>query len=107
MRMNYSDIKQEIADNWEQFESNQYPEDLISEFADSATPIYYGEIIRDWQEMPSEFGEYWKEVYGETVPENVSITDLMSADLYNYYRHTYQRAYNELADTMPAKESVN
>lgn len=96
MRMNYSDIEQEILDNWEQLAEHAYPEDLICEFADSATPIYYNEVIKDWQEMPSEFNDYWKEVYGENVPEDVGIMGLMSADVYEYYRQTYQGIYETI-----------
>ena len=98
MRMNYSDIKQELKDNWEQFASNQYPDDLLTEFADSACPVYYGEIIRDWQEMPSEFSDVWCE---EGYTGN-TITALMTYDLFNYYRHEYHKIYNELCEEMEA-----
>jgi hypothetical protein len=101
--MNYNDIKSEIADNWEQFESNQYPDDLLNEFAESALPVYNSDIISDWSEMPSEFDDSWKE-YGTTGQE--TIVERMTLDLMNYYRHRYQTIYNELAETMPAKENA-
>lgn len=104
MRMNYSDIKQEITDNWEQFESNQYPDDLLTEFADSAVPVYNNEIIQEWQEMPSEFDDSAQDF---DIDPDATIMTRMSLDLFNFYRHQYQKAYNELADIMPAKESDN
>jgi hypothetical protein len=102
--MNYNDIKQELLENWAQFADNQDPYDLLTEFADSACPIYYHDIIIDWQEMPSEFDDSWKEF---ELDANVGITARMSSDLFNYYRHQYQTIYNELAETMPAKEEEN
>ena len=101
MRMNYTYIKQEILDNWEQFESNAYPHDLLDEFADSAVPVYSNEVIQDWQEMPSEFDDSAQEF---DIDPDATIVQRMSLDLFNYYRHQYQKAYNELAETMPAKE---
>ena len=59
MQMNYSDIKQELKDNWEQLADNPYATDLVNEFAESAIPIYYSEIIKDWQEMPHEYNDTW------------------------------------------------
>jgi hypothetical protein len=99
--MNYSDIKKEILENWEQFADNPYPEELLNEFADSALPIYYSEIISDWQEMPSEFDNVWAEE-GYT---SDSITALMSYDLENYYRHQYHRIYNEIMHDQEQLES--
>lgn len=96
MRMDYLDIKKELEDNWERITESKYPEDILCELADSSVPIYYGDIIRDWQEMDSEWDNYWKESYGETVPDSIGITDLMSADLYGYYQSQYQRAYDEI-----------
>lgn len=98
--MNYSDIKSEIIDKWEEFASNQHPYELLNEFAESAVPVYYNQIISDWQEMPSEFDNVWSEE-GYT---SESITALMSYDLSNYYRHQYHRIYSEVAQDMEALE---
>ena len=96
-----AEIKQEILDSWEQFKDNAHPDDLLSEFADSNTPIYYGDIISQWQEMPSEFDNYWQEI---GAGGNATITSLMQIDLYNYYSHLFLTAYNELCDEMPTPE---
>lgn len=93
MRMNYSDIKQDIYDHLDQLKESSYPEDLLTELADSAVPVYYNDIIRDWQEMPSEFNDMWQE-YGTT--ENSTIFSLMSADLFHYYRTQYSEIYSEV-----------
>lgn len=96
MRMNYTDIKKEIQDNWEQFASNQEPSDLLSEFAESACPIYTSDIIEEWQEMPHEFDDAWQESFN--LSESFTIVQLMGIDLFNYYQHQFQTAYNELAE---------
>jgi hypothetical protein len=98
MRMNYSDIKSELLENWEQFESTTDPHGLLNQFADSACPIYYGEIISDWQEMPNEFTDSWQEFYEATGVEGKGITALMSVDLWNYYVAEYTRIYDEILD---------
>ena len=92
MRMNYSDIKQELIDNWQQLAESAYPEDLVSELVESALPVYYGDIIRDWQEMPSDYSDSWREEFyeGET------ITALMTYDLWRYYSDQYHSLYNTI-----------
>ena len=97
----HNEIKQTIRDDWAQFADNPYPEELLNEFADSALPIYYSEIISEWQEMPSEFDNVWAEE-GYT---SDSITALMSYDLENYYRHQYHSIYNELAEEMEPQDA--
>ena len=103
MRMTDSEIKQEILDNLEQFKEATYPEDLFDQFADSALPIYYGEIIRDWQEMPSEYNDSWQEL---GMGGNETITHLMQVDLYFYYRDTYNRIYQEVMAEQEELENV-
>lgn len=94
MRMNYSDIKQEITDNWAELEESAYPEDLLREMADSACPVYYSEVIKDWAEMPNEFTDSWQEFV--EVSQDSTIFSLMSNDLFNYYDTEYTRIYNEM-----------
>lgn len=88
-----NDIRQEILDDWEQLEETAYPEDIIAEWADSQIPIYYGEIIEEWRDMPSSFSDTWQE-YG--VSPDTRITDLMTTDLFNYYRTKYTEIYEEI-----------
>ena len=96
MRMNYTDIKQELKANWEQLADNPYATDLVNEFVDSALPVYNNEIIKDWQEMPHEYDNFWHdEGY-----EGKTITALMTYDLWRYYSNQYHTAYNELCEEM-------
>jgi hypothetical protein len=97
-----SEMKQEILENWAQFESSAYPEDLLTEFADSALPVYYGDIIQEWQHMPNEFTDSWQDM-GEILP-NTGITTLMQMDLFNYYLHLANTAYSEICAEMPTPE---
>jgi hypothetical protein len=98
MRMNYTDIKDELLENWEQLEQASDPHDLLNEFADSALPIYYGDTIKDWQEMDSEFTDSWQEHFEATGAGNKGICDLMRIDLWNYYTAEYTRIYNQILD---------
>ena len=98
----HNEIKQTIKDDWAQFADNAYPHDLLNEFADSATPIYYGDIISEWQEMPSEFTDSWQELGADG---SAIITALMQIDLFNYYSLAYRVAYNELCDEMEPQDA--
>jgi hypothetical protein len=97
MYFNDSDIKSDILDHWEQLQDKAYPEDLISELAESACPVYYSDIIKDWQEMPSEFNDSWKH-NGIGTTEETTIFGLMGWDLYFYYEDAYQRMYAEIKE---------
>jgi hypothetical protein len=94
--MNYSDIKSDILDHWEQLAEMAEPSDLLRELADSACPIYYSDIATDWQEMPSEFTDSWQEFIDPT--PDTTIFSLMSADLFNYYDTEYTRIFNEITE---------
>lgn len=94
MRMNYDEIKTDILDHWEQID-NEYA-DLLTQLSESAVPVYNNDIIKDWQEMPSEYDNKWQEFYepnGDT-----TIVYLMTLDLYEYYRDTYQWIYLRIVD---------
>jgi hypothetical protein len=97
MRMNYTDIKGDILDHWEQLAEMAYPDDLLRELADSACPVYYSDIMTDWQEMPNEFTDQWQEFVEAT--QDTTIFSLMSADLFNYYDTKYTEVYNDIKTT--------
>ena len=96
MLTTYNEIKQQILDRWSEFESNQHPSDILSEYAESACPTYTSDIIAEWAEMPSEFNDSWQD--GFSVCSTITIAELMWTDLFNYYQHQFQTAYNELAE---------
>jgi hypothetical protein len=95
MYFDNSDIKGDILDHWEQLQDRAYPEDLLSELAESACPVYYSDIIKDWQEMPNEFTDSWQE-FAEATKET-SIFTLMGWDLWNYYQDAYRRIFAEVS----------
>jgi hypothetical protein len=99
MRFNYTEIKEEILSHIDEIDSNAYPEDALDQYADSFVPVYNGEIVRDWQEMPSEFDDSWKEL--GAAPED-GIIGLMMIDLYFYYRDQVNRAYQEITEEREA-----
>jgi hypothetical protein len=98
MRFNYDEIKKCIEDEWEMLSIDPFPEDRLTEMADGFVPIYYGDIIKDWQEMDHEYTDNWKEQYGGVIPEEVGITALMTSDLAEYYRDTTLEIYGEIKD---------
>lgn len=93
-----SDIKSQLLDEWEYLAEATYPEDSLSEYADSAVPVYTSEIIEEWTELPYDYRDRWNEITDS--PEN--ITHLMSLDLYLYYREIYSAIY---AKILAEKES--
>jgi hypothetical protein len=101
MNMDYSDIKADLLDNWAHFADMPYCQDLITELAESAIPIYYSQIIKDWQEMPNEYTDSWKETTEAT--NDSTIYSLMGVDLYNYYQDTYRQVYAELKQEADAE----
>lgn len=101
MYFNDSDIKQDILDHLNQLKESAYPEDLICELADSACPVYYSDIIKDWQEMPNEFTDSWQDTgLPSARTEEITIFGLMQIDLFNYYQDKYATFWNEIAKEM-------
>lgn len=88
-----ADIRQELTDNWTQIEDSTSTEDLLWEWADSACPVYYNDILKDWAEMPNEFTDSWQD--GGFDSES-GIFTLMGIDLFNYYRTQYNIIYAEI-----------
>lgn len=89
MRFTYEEIKAELKQHLD--EVNQ---DNLNEWADGFVPVYYNEIIKDWQEMPSDYGDRWREIYVDTA--DATITHLMAHDLFLYYLDQCETAYTEL-----------
>lgn len=71
-------------------------EDRLGEYVDTALPIYYNEIIQEWQAMPSEYDGRGAEEFG--APDKPTVYSLMTNDLYAYYWDTYQDALGELRE---------
>ena len=71
-------------------------EDTLSEIADSVTPVYYNEIMKDWAEMPSHFNDTWKEYGYDANKNDGGILQLMALDLYFYNFERVQEVWREL-----------
>ena len=95
MLTTHSEIRQEILDNWEYLEqlNENGVDDYLRELADSQTPIYYGDIIEEWKELPMEFSNTWKDY---PIQPDSTITSLMATDLFNYYDNLYPQLYSEI-----------
>ena len=109
--MNRSDIKGDILSNWDYLNESNYPEDVLSELAESALPVYHHRILSDWTEMPNEYTDSWKDSItvekDDTVSlgNNPSIYTLMLVDLFNYYSDTYSEIYGEVRQDKEQEEN--
>jgi hypothetical protein len=77
--------------------------DRSHEFIDSYLPIYTNEIIKEWQEMPSEYDDRGVAEMGHNC-EEVSITNLMTSDLYLYYTDLFFEAVGEVENLLEVAE---
>lgn len=73
-------------------------EDNISEYADGLVPIYYNEIVKEWQEN-GECHEMTKEVAGEYAPDS-DIYAMMSSDLFYHYEQVLHGDFSQLLSIM-------
>jgi hypothetical protein len=94
----YEDIKQELLDDWE-----HVTESRLHEYAESNTPVYYSAIMREWQELPMEDTDAWKE-YGLEITSETTIFSLMSADLNLYYQGLVEKAFEEITEEKEEQE---
>lgn len=74
-----------------------YYGDRISEIVESYLPIYYSEIVKEWQAMPSEWDNEGAAMFG--APDPIDIYQLMTLDLYGYYSEQVNEHANEYAKT--------
>jgi hypothetical protein len=64
--------------------------DRSGEIVDGYLPVYYSEIIREWQHMPNEYNDRgWAELSNGS---EFTIYTLMSLDLYIYYHDLFSEA---------------
>lgn len=97
--MYYTTVREFVERNWDEIEASKYPEDLLTEWADSDVPIYTIEIIKTWyQDLPTGAMDAWQEVGFEFGP-TTSIVDLMKLDIFLHLEGLYNRAYSEILAT--------
>jgi len=99
MYRNFDEIKEDIFRRLSEFESE--PDGMLAEEADSLAPVYTNQIISDWQQMPSEFDDSWREYGWDEFLEQGGIIGLMRIDLVHYYTSLATRAYEELTAQSP------
>jgi hypothetical protein len=75
--------------------------DRSGEIIDGYLPIYNNEIIKEWQEMPSDYDNRGSAELGH-LGQEINIVNLMRLDLYLYYTDLFNQAMesveSELAD---------
>ena len=84
----YEEIKEELLNDWDNIS-----EDDIHQIADGYVPVYYGEIISEWQDLPMEHTDTWQD-FG--INNDTSIFTLMGYDLFNYYYQLTDKAFSEI-----------
>ena len=92
--MQYEEIYKVVETWFEHLQASEYPEDLLTEWADSAVPVYNTDIYNEWGNLPPEALDEWQ---GAGLNKSSStIIDLMRIDLYLHLEGLYNRAYSEL-----------
>jgi len=77
--------------------------DNSHEYIDSYLPIYNNQIIKEWQEMPSEYDDRGVAEMGHSC-DDISITSLMTSDLYLYYTDLFAEAIAEVEESLEGAE---
>jgi hypothetical protein len=77
--------------------------DNSGQYVDSYLPVYNGEIVREWQEMPSDYDDRGALELG--LGQEISIINLMTLDLYLYYSDLFSQALSDVESEM--EESVS
>lgn len=68
--------------------------DRAGEWVDGWLPVYNNQIIKEWQEMPSEYDDRGSAELGHMGETN--IIGLMSLDLYLYYSDLFSEVLDEI-----------
>jgi len=98
---NDADQLTDFLDNYVGFndkEDIKEQEDNITEYADGLVPIYYNDIVKEWQENTA-CHELTLEVCGEYNQKD-SIYEMMSSDLYFWYEQQLREDYDKLLELM-------
>ena len=72
------------------------------EWVEGYLPVYYNQIVEEWQKMPSEYNDRGAQELGQTGSE--TIYELMSLDLYIYYTDIFNEAIAELEEELENAE---
>lgn len=94
----YAEIKEQILDALDELKETAYPEDYLHELADSSTPIYNQDIIKEWSEMPSDYENRWQDYAQDPNILNGGIVKLMTIDLLFYYQELFYQVWQEVKE---------
>lgn len=95
-----SEFKTEVEKGYTTLEEIR---DNSGEWVDGHLPIYYNQIVEEWQKMPSEYNDRGQAELGH-LEQEVTIYNLMSLDLYLYYTDIFNEAIAELEDELVSNE---
>ena len=95
-------MKEEILNELQQDEDTTLDDirDNVGEWVDGYMPIYYNQIVKEWQEMPSEYDDRGAEELGTTG----GIYDRMGGDLYLYYTDLFHEVLEEIESEQEESE---
>jgi hypothetical protein len=99
-------MEQEIRDAIANGEDLDDIRDRAGEFVDSYLPVYNGEIIAEWQNMPSEYDNRGAAELGH-LDHEINIVNLMSLDLYLYYSDLLIDAIAVIAQEMKEGQGLS
>lgn len=89
-------IKEDLVSNYEEISERAYPEDYLTETADSWTPVYNGDIIELWhKELPNEFVDSWQEI---GAGDDFTIISLMRIDIYFWLSALVTELWDEVKE---------
>ena len=101
-RTTVEQMKQEIRTALSNGEDIEQIKDNSGEWVDGYLPVYANQIIREWQEMPSEYNERGYNELG--MGGEITIIGLMGLDLYLYYTDLFNEAVEELEEELAEEE---
>ena len=93
---------EEIRNNLANGEGLDEIKDRSGEIVDGYLPLYNNEIIKEWQEMPSDYDDRgWAELGdgGDT-----TIINRMTLDIYLYYSDLFNEAIQEVEEALEGAE---
>lgn len=99
----YGDIMEEIKQELASGQTLEEARERDYEIVDNSIPVYNNHIVEEWQNMPSEYDNQGSAELGHKC-EEIDIIQLMSADLYLYYRDLVSRVFDDLEQELGSEE---
>jgi len=97
-------MKDEIKTELSNGQTLEDIKDNSHEFIDGYLPVYYDGIIKEWQDMPSDYDNRGYAEIGGGSREEINIYNLMTLDLYLYYTDLFNEVIEELEQELESAE---